>query len=151
MNTCATTIRSDTCNVAGTRNSNVHFLFPGYRNLTLVPGVLLISLSILPAFFFFPIKLVLFFNLIRKTYYLFLNFWLSWVFCCTWAFSSCGKWGCSLSLRCSGFSWQRLPLQSRGSGVCGLSSFSPRAQLSCGIWDLTGHGIEPMSPALVDS
>ena len=53
MNTCATTIRSDMCNVAGTGNSNAHFLFPDYYNLILGPGVLLISLSILPPFFFF--------------------------------------------------------------------------------------------------
>ena len=66
MNTCATTIQSDMSSVAGTRNSNVHFLFPDYYNLILGPRLLLISLSILPPifFFFFLIKLILFFNLI---------------------------------------------------------------------------------------
>ena len=54
--------------------------------------------------------------------------------CCTWAFSSCGKRGllssCSAwSSHCDGFS-------------CG------RAQLSCGMWNLPGPGIKPVSPAL---
>ena len=71
MKTCATTIRSDMCNVAGTWNSNVHFLFPDYYTLILGPGVLLISLSTLPPIFFFFNKTGFIFklNLIRKTYF----------------------------------------------------------------------------------
>ena len=73
MNTCATTIQSDMCNVAGTQNSNVHFLFPDYYNLILGPGVLLISLRTLPPIFFFfffnKTGFIFKLNLIRKTYF----------------------------------------------------------------------------------
>ena len=94
--------------------------------------------------------------------------------CCTWAFSSCGKWGLLFVAVC------RLPiavaslvaehgLQARGlqqlwhAGsvvvVCGLSSCGlraperrlrscgTRAELLRGMWHLPGPGLEPVSPA----
>ena len=49
-------------------------------------------------------------------------------------FSCCGAWA----------------LGARASVVVaqGLSSCDARAQLLCGMWDLPGPGLEPMSPAL---
>ena len=71
----------------------------------------------------------------------------------------CGVW----SSHCSGFSccgaqalgtWASVVV-SRGLSSCGsralehrLSSCGTWAQLLCGMWDLPGPGIEPMSPAL---
>ena len=71
----------------------------------------------------------------------------------------CGAW----ASHCSGFSFCRAQaLSTRASVVvahglisCGfqalehrLSSCGARAQLLCGMWDLPGPGIEPVSPAL---
>ena len=80
--------------------------------------------------------------------------------CCKQAFSSCIDWG-HTSLQCAGFSLQWLLLfRSMGSrhagfSSCGswalqhrLSSCGAWAQLLCGIWDLPGPGLEPVSPAL---
>ena len=67
--------------------------------------------------------------------------------CCTQAFSSCGERGLLFVVACG--------LQARGLSSCGsqaleprLSSCGARAQLLCGMWDLPGPGLEPMSPAL---
>ena len=54
------------------------------------------------------------------------------------AFSSCGEWGL---LSSSGP--QLLLVRS-----VGFSSCDAQAWLPCGIWDLSGTGIEPMFPAL---
>ena len=64
-------------------------------------------------------------------------------------FSSCSKKGLlsSCSVRaphCGGFSWVA------EHGLWGFSSCGAHAQLFHGIWDLSGPGIEPMSPALTD-
>ena len=65
-----------------------------------------------------------------------------------WAFSSCGEQSYS-SLGCLGFSLQcLLLLRSLGSRRAGFSSCGMQAYLLCGMWDLPGPGIEPMSPAL---
>ena len=49
----------------------------------------------------------------------------------------------------SGFSLQwRLLLCSMDSKCTGVSSRGTQAWLLCGMWDLPGPGIEPMSPAL---
>ena len=75
-------------------------------------------------------------------------FWLCWVFV-----APCGLSLVAASrgylLRCEGFLLQwLLLLQSTGSRVHGLGSCSTWAQLLCGMWDLPGSGIEPVSPAL---
>ena len=80
--------------------------------------------------------------------------------CCVWAFSSCGEgWllflvVCGLLIavaslveetgsRCAGFnSCGSQALKRR------LSSCGAQAYLLCGMWDLPGLGIEPVSPAL---
>ena len=60
--------------------------------------------------------------------------------CCTCALSSCGKQG----LLCgSGFACCRARALE-----CQLSSWGVCTELSCGMWDLPGSGIEPVSPAL---
>ena len=88
--------------------------------------------------------------------------------CCARAFSSCGTAGATL--RCSawasqysGFSCCRAQapgaqasvVVAHGLSGCGsralesrLSSCGAWAQLLCGMWDLPGPGIEPVSPAL---
>ena len=76
-------------------------------------------------------------------------FWLCWVFIATWVFSSCGVQGllssCSTwAPHCSGFSCCRI----WALGCSGFSSCSAQVQLPCGMWDLPGSGIEPMSPVL---
>ena len=85
--------------------------------------------------------------------------------CCTRAFSSCGKWGCCgmRASHCSDFSCFRTQalgvwasvVVARGLSSCGsralehrLSSCGSRAYLPCGMWDLPGPGLEPVSPAL---
>ena len=87
--------------------------------------------------------------------------------CCTQPFSSCGEQGllcCSArASHCSGFSCCRAQalgmrasvVAARGLSSCGsralerrLSSCGAPAQLLCGMWDLPGPGLKPMSPAL---
>ena len=67
---------------------------------------------------------------------------------CARAFSSCDKWGPlfiavrgPLTIAASLAAEHRL--QTRRLSNCGS-----RAQLLCGMWDLPGPGLEPMSPAL---
>ena len=67
---------------------------------------------------------------------------------CARAFSSCGKWGPlfiavrgPLTIAASLVVEQRL--QTRRLSNCGS-----RAQPLCGMWDLPGPGLEPVSPAL---
>ena len=80
--------------------------------------------------------------------------------CCTRAFSSCGEQGL-LFVAVLGLLIAVLLLSqrtgSRGTGFssCGLwvpehrlSSCGAWAQLLCGMWDLPGAGIKPVSPAL---
>ena len=81
-------------------------------------------------------------------------FCLCWVFVALRGFSLVGSGG--FSLWCIGFSLPRLLLlQSTSSrhlgfsiAACRLSSCVSGAQLFCGMWDLPGTGIKPMSPAL---
>ena len=75
---------------------------------------------------------------------------------CARAFSSCGKWGpLFIAVRGPLFIAVRGPLTVVASRVaehrlqtCRLSSCGTRAQLPCGVWDLPGPGLEPVSPAL---
>ena len=67
---------------------------------------------------------------------------------CARAFSSCGKWGPlfitvhgPLTIAASLVVEHRL--QTRRLSNCGS-----RAQLLCGMWDLPGPGLKPVSPAL---
>ena len=64
------------------------------------------------------------------------------------AFSSCSEQGYSL-LPCAGFSllWLLL-LRSTASRRAGFSSCGARAQLLRSMWDLTGPGLKPVTPAL---
>ena len=86
--------------------------------------------------------------------------------CCTWAFSSCGKWGLlfvAVSRHCDAFSCcgvralgaRASVVVARGLSICGsralvrrLSSCGAWAQLLCGTWALPGPGLKPVSPAL---
>ena len=88
--------------------------------------------------------------------------------CCVWAFSSCGEPPATLCFgarasHCGGFSCcgaRALGVRASVVVVCGLSSCGlwalecrlsscgPWALLLCGMWDLLGPGIEPMSPAM---
>ena len=88
-------------------------------------------------------------------------FWLCWVFVALRGLSLVAESGDYSSLRCAGFSlrWLLL-LRSTGSQCTGFSSCGSRAlehrptscgtraQLLCGMWDLPGPGLEPVSPAL---
>ena len=90
----------------------------------------------------------------------FIYFWLHWVFVAVCGLSLVGASGGFSSLRCAGFSlrWLLL-LWSRGSRCGGFSSCGSwalerrlsscaRVQLLCGMWDLPGPGLEPVSSAL---
>ena len=81
--------------------------------------------------------------------YLFVYFWLIWVFVAAHGLSLVAASGGYSSLRCTGFSlrWLLL-LRSTGSRRVGFSSCGTRAELLCGMWDLPGPGLEPVSPAL---
>ena len=98
----------------------------------------------------------------------FIYFWLRWVFIAAHGLSLVAVSGGYSSLRCTGFSLQWLLLlwstgsRRTGFSSCGtwaqqlwlagskrrLSSSGARAQLLCGMWDLPGPGLEPMSPTL---
>ena len=109
-------------------------------------------------FFFFNFKFFIFINLFILFYYLFLA--ALGLRCCARAFSSCGEQGL-LFIAVPGFSlWWLLLLRSTGSrrvgfSSCGsqalghrLSNCGKRAYLLCGMWDLPGPGLKPVSPAL---
>ena len=88
-----------------------------------------------------------FFFLINLFIYLFI--WLRWVFVAVHGLSIVSASRGYSSLRCTGFSLQQLLLLwSTGSRCVGFSSCGSRAQLLCGMWDLPGPGLEPVSPAL---
>ena len=75
-------------------------------------------------------------------------YWLCWVFVVAWAFSSFGERGllCSCGVRashCSGFSLWSTVSRCTGFSTCGLWT-----SLLCGMWNLPGLGIEPVSPGL---
>ena len=116
------------------------WLFP--RNLSITDWL---------AFFF----LIYLFNL-------FFNFWLHWIFVAVRGLPLVAASGGYSSLQCAGFSLRwLLSSRSMGSRYSGFSSCGTRAlerrlnscgalaYLLCGMWDLPGPGIEPMSPALV--
>ena len=93
----------------------------------------------------------------------FIYFWLRWVFVAEhWLSVVAASRGYS-SLRCVGFSLRWLLITECSLQACSLqqlwhagsvvvalrlSSCGARAQLLCGIWDLPGPGLEPVSPAL---
>ena len=92
---------------------------------------------------------------------LFIYFRLCWVFITATLFSSCSKQGLLSSQGaqasdCDGFScFGAQALGHLGFSSCGfqalehrLSSCGVGAQLFCGMWDLLGPGIEPISPTL---
>ena len=71
-------------------------------------------------------------------YFIYFYFWLHWVFAL-----------CGLSLVAgSRGSLHGLLLAVASLGCLGFSSHSSQAQLLCGMWDLPGPGIEPVSPTL---
>ena len=90
--------------------------------------------------------IILFFLHLFILFYLFLAaFGLR---CCARAFSSCGERGLLCGARAS-------VVVARGLSSCSsralehrLSSCGARAELLCGMWDLPGPGLEPVSPAL---
>ena len=90
-------------------------------------------------------------------------FWLCWIFIAAQAFLQLRRAGSTLSLWCMSFSSQWLLLLwstgsgARGLSTCGsqapehrLSSCGAWASLLCGMLDIPGSGIEPVSPALAD-
>ena len=95
---------------------------------------------------------------------LFISFWLCWVFVAARRLSLVAASGGHSLLRCAGFSLRWLLLLcSTGSTRAGFSSCGARASvvvarglsscgaqafLLCGMWDLLGPGLDPMSPAL---
>ena len=110
-------------------------------------------------------------------FWFFFCFWLRWVFVAARGLSLVVESRGYSSLRCAGFSlWWLLLWRSTGSRHAGFSSCSTQAsvvaarglsgcsvqalghagfsscgawaQLLCGMWDLSGPGIEPASPAL---
>ena len=101
--------------------------------------------------------MLLFFLSFGSFIYLFLATW--GLRCCTWAFSSCSKWGLLFAVRGLLIGWLLL-WQSTGSrhtgfSSCGsraldhrLSSCGARAELLHGMWDLLRPGLRPTSPAL---
>ena len=109
---------------------------------------------------FKKIFIYLFIYLFIFKFYLF-YFWLRWVFIAACGLPLVAVSGGYSSLRCVSFSlWWLLLLWSTASrhvgfSSCGtralehrLSSCGARAYLLCGMWDLPGPGLEPVSPAL---
>ena len=128
--------------VPGQIQMNSVWVSLGFRELNTSPTELYMSRD----FFFFFNK--------------FIYFWLHWVFVAVHGLSLVVVSGGYSSLRCAGFSLQWLfLLRSTGSrhagfSSCGsralerrLSSCGTQAQLLCGMWDLPGLGLKPVSPA----
>ena len=103
---------------------------------------------------------VIFFFLIYL-FILFIYFWLRWLYLAVCMLSLVVASRGYSSLQCMGFSLRWLLLLrsmgSRHAGVrsCGsralerrLSSCGAWASLLCGVWELPGPGLEPLSPAL---
>ena len=104
---------------------------------------------------------VVFFLFFKSLFILFIYFWLCWVFVAARGLSLVAASGGYSSLRYEGFSlrWLLL-LESTGSRCAGfnscglwalelrLSSCGSRTELLCGMWDLPGPGLIPLSPAL---
>ena len=101
----------------------------------------------------------LFFNIFIY-FILFIYFWLRWVFLAACVLSLVAASGGLLFVACVGFSlcWLLMlrSTDSRHAGVrscgsraleCRLSSCGAWASLLCGVWDLTGPGLEPLCPA----
>ena len=95
-----------------------------------------------------------------KFMYFIIYFWLRWVFIAVHRLSPVVASRGYPSLRCTGFSLRWLLLlrntgsRHAGFSSCGLralerrlSSCSTRAYLLCGVWDLPGPGLKPVSPA----
>ena len=61
-------------------------------------------------------------------------------------FSYCGTW--ALAVWASVVVAHRLSSSGLWALECRLSSCGTRAQLLCGMWDLPGPGLKPVSPAL---
>ena len=100
--------------------------------------------------------------------YLFIHFWLRCIFVTARGHSlvAVSRGYCSLWCTCPSLQWLLLlwstgsrhtgsVVVARGLSSCGsqtlehrLSSCGSRAQLLCGMWDLPGPGLEPVSPAL---
>ena len=91
---------------------------------------------------FFNTWFLLFFNL----FYLFLAV-LGLRFCAR-AFSSCGKWGPLFIAVCGPLTVAASLVAEHRLQTRRLSSCGSQAQLLCGMWDLPGPGLEPVSPAL---
>ena len=97
----------------------------------------------------------------KQANFIIIIIWLHWVFVAGCGLSLVVVGGGYSSLQHTGFSlrWLLL-LQSMGSRregfsscasqalECRLNSCGSQAQLLCGMWDLPGPGLEPVSPAL---
>ena len=97
----------------------------------------------------------------KKYNFMYFCFWLCWVFVAAPTSSCCSEQGLLLSLWCSGFSlqWPLVVVEHRLSSTRAsvavvptlehrLSRCGTWAQWLCGMWDLYGSGIEPVSLAL---
>ena len=117
--------------------------------------------KVIISFFFFKARqCFFFFNL----FFIYLFLAVLGLRFCARAFSSCSKRGplfiavrgpLFIAVRGPLFIAVRGPLTVVASRVaehrlqtCRLSSCGTRAQLPCGVWDLPGPGLEPVSPAL---
>ena len=67
---------------------------------------------------------------------------------CARAFSSCGKWGPLFIAVCGPLTVAASLVAEHRLQTRRLSSCGSWAQLLCGMWDLPGPGLEPVSPAL---
>ena len=113
--------------------------------------------------------MVVFSFFLKYIYFYFLNLSLaaSGLCCCAWAFSSCGECGLLFIVvrgllivvashcRAGGLGTRTSVVGACRLSSCGLqalehrlSSCGARASLLCGMWDLPGPGLEPVSPAL---
>ena len=103
----------------------------------------------------------LFFKFFKNLFILFISFWLHWVFVAAHGLSLVVASRGYSSLWCTGFSFWWLVLlwstcsRRAGFSSCGswalerrLSSCGAQGQLSHGMWDLPGPGLEPVCPAM---
>jgi len=109
--------------------------------------IILIFINLISGNSYFPYRFhLLFFFLLLKNYPF--DFWLHWVLLAVGGLSLVAEWGLLFVVvqasHCDGCPCRRA--QAREPAVFG--SCGQWAPLLCGMWDLSGPGIEPMSLAL---
>lgn len=107
------------------------------------------KISLYPFFLIRTLNIRSALNSSKKFFYEKIYLLLLWVFVAMHGLCLVVASGAALWLQCSGFSlWGLLLLQSMASRARVCSSCGTRAWLLRGLWNISGPGVKPVSPAL---